>query len=1464
MEPRFGNDFSSVRIHTGSNAVQMNKELHAQAFTHGSDLYFNEGKYNPGSNSGKQLLAHELTHVVQQTGAKKLQRKSITSLRSNKETLQAKISSASSAAIQLKESPGSPQADPAFQAVVKRTSAEAAKQKAHPPAKKKSDEAQAAAQPPANEVESKAQDKQVQEMNQQQPGKFSAEAFKAALSQKIEAATPQTLEEADKFKDNNRLDSVKGETSSKVTEEKKQASGPIEEKAKQPPNPSGIAPKPVTPLPPKEAGSKPGDIGTQGAAPKPKDAAEVSLEAESKKLDQQMTQANVTEEQLEKSNEPEFKSALGAKKDAQTNAVTAPQEYRQKEQATLTQAQAQAQTTAQTQLEGMHGGKEQLLAQVLGKQGEAKGQDEQKRAEVASKINGFYEKTKSDVETILNNLDKQVIGKFDAGAVAAKQKFETFVAPHMETYKERYDGLFGAGRWLKDKLLGVPPEVTAFFKEGRELYLAEMDKTINDIATHVATQLNQAKQKITEGKQQIHDYVVKLPENLRQVGQEAAQDIGGKFDELEQSVDNKQNELVDSLAQKYNENLQQLDAQLEEMKASNRTWMDKAMDAVGGAIKTIVELKNLLLGVLAKAAGAIEMIIKDPIGFLGNLVSGLKQGFENFMGNILEHLKKGMLGWLTGAMAGAGITMPESLDMKGIFSLVTQVLGTVYENIRPRAVKRMGEKAVNFLESNFEMFVILKNEGIAGLWQSIQDQIGDLKVMVIDNIQNFVVDGIIKGGVMWVLSLLNPASAFVKACKAIYDIIMFFIERGSQIAELVNAVMESVTAIASGAVGGAAKLVENALSKALPVVISFMASLLGLGGISEKIQAIVQKVRQPIEKAIDWVIGKAVAFAKKIGGKLGFGKDKKSNKDDGKPDERTLEQKEADVHNAAVDAERIMEQQGATPDTDTVKEKLSELESNYRLKSAKLLRDSDSAYYVEVEINPKEKTKKRKFSELEKQKALDKFGYEISGKKGNVQKPSKAISNNVTDKPTDKEEICYIANVPTIASGKSPDDIAQLYLAQGFKSPDEAKKRLGLVVGVNAYDSITQESSKNKQDLEEKVKDNGWSHFRLGVLGFLWQAKWKKTGGDEANLDQVRSAYKLLTAQEQEDVKKYEKTQLNDILPYDGFRETIKNHSLAARFRKELGAGGNEVYVLIADPDAVSLNPPPNKKQGDGEIPVQEMSTALFERYDKIIKEHTSKNGTPPAIVSGGYEFRMKDVGGQTQDALRAAANKLDMAIRQAMAKVNPFTVYFPEPNTIVRVLPGKDTIEASFTSTEGSSEGQALVRKLREKRKLTSKDAVFDLNAAIETNSDRFTVITGGKEAQIKINWVGGEIKELTAKHIKALFDNSQTHAKKNYWIRRVMSVYPGGKQIVKGRGIAITDIYEHYFPNELLGYEPRELKEKLKTYTSLPGYGEGALGKETKKNLQDTGDYDSVIKIAQEAGEAAQKLLIEILGIE
>ena len=79
MEGAIGSDFSNVRVHTDSSAVQMNKELGAQAFTHGSDVYFGAGKYDTGSADGKRLLAHELVHTVQQGGGGQIKRRAFDS-----------------------------------------------------------------------------------------------------------------------------------------------------------------------------------------------------------------------------------------------------------------------------------------------------------------------------------------------------------------------------------------------------------------------------------------------------------------------------------------------------------------------------------------------------------------------------------------------------------------------------------------------------------------------------------------------------------------------------------------------------------------------------------------------------------------------------------------------------------------------------------------------------------------------------------------------------------------------------------------------------------------------------------------------------------------------------------------------------------------------------------------------------------------------------------------------------------------------------------------------------------------------------------------------------------------------------------------------------------------------------------------------------------------------------------------
>lgn len=66
MEPRFGHDFSGVRVHTDERAAESARAVNALAYTAGQDVVFDEGQYKPDTIEGRQLLAHELTHVVQQ------------------------------------------------------------------------------------------------------------------------------------------------------------------------------------------------------------------------------------------------------------------------------------------------------------------------------------------------------------------------------------------------------------------------------------------------------------------------------------------------------------------------------------------------------------------------------------------------------------------------------------------------------------------------------------------------------------------------------------------------------------------------------------------------------------------------------------------------------------------------------------------------------------------------------------------------------------------------------------------------------------------------------------------------------------------------------------------------------------------------------------------------------------------------------------------------------------------------------------------------------------------------------------------------------------------------------------------------------------------------------------------------------------------------------------------------------
>ncbi|GAA1847202.1 phage tail protein [Agromyces salentinus] len=734
----------------------------------------------------------------------------------------------------------------------------------HPSPGSKAQEAQKAAQPPAGDREAQAKADKAETMGATPAGGFDKAAFVAAVKAAIDKQTPKTLEEADEFGKSGKADQVGAEVRGLAGRNTQSAARPMAEASARPPDASRAVEKEVTPLP-TQAPPGPLKIDAAQAAPSRAPPEQVDLRNGPAETDRNMEDAGVTEDQLRRSNEPEFTGALAAKQQAEAHSAAAPGQLRAQEAQQLGQAQQGAASAGTATSAGLMGlGAANRAAVGRGQQG-ARSKDEQERAAVTANVTRLFDETKIAVDEILKGIDGKVDQAFKDGEGTAKKAFTEQHTREMKAFRDKrysYDTV-GAMRWAADLLLGPEPEVDEIFRRARATYEREMAKAIDRIADLVGGELNAAKTKIAEGKAKIAAYTKSLKPSLAKVGADAAKEVGGRFGELEASVDEKGQALAEDLATKYVEARTAVDDEIKAMQEANKGLVDKAKDAVVGAVETILKLKTMLLGVLARAAGAVEKIIKDPIAFLGNLVNAVKSGIMAFGSNIATHLKNGLQTWLFGALSAAGIDLPAKFDLQGVLKLVLSILGLTWANVRARIAAKLPPGAIELVEQGFDVVKLIVKEGLGGIWRMILEKVGDIKEMIMGQVKEMVAVEIIKAGIVWLVSMLNPASAFVKACKMIYDVVMFFVEKAEQIKAFVDSILDSVESIASGGVGAVAGYIENTLGRMVPVIIGFLASLLGLGGISGKIKKIIEAVQKPVNKVIDWVVGKAVAFGKK-------------------------------------------------------------------------------------------------------------------------------------------------------------------------------------------------------------------------------------------------------------------------------------------------------------------------------------------------------------------------------------------------------------------------------------------------------------------------------------------------------------------------------------------------------------------------------------------------------------------------
>lgn len=758
-----------------------------------------------------------------------------------------------------------PQDDPAFTAVTGSVSATAKRTRAHAPAAAKAGEAQAAAIPPTNDVGSQAKAAKADTMDAQRPGSFDKKAFIAAVEAAIAAKTPTTLAQADKYKESGKTAEVKGEIKGLVAEGKAGQSNDIAVATAAPPDQSKAIAKPVTPMGPEPVGAA-ATIAAGGAVPKPAPADQLNLAAGTHQANDELAGADVTEQQLAESNEPQFTEAVADKKAAAAHATSAPAAYRAEEAQVISQGKTEAQNDTKSGLSGMQSSRVAAIGKLVADKGRAKTKDEAKRAEVTTRIDGIFNATEADVKKILDGIDPKVDKEFNAGEARARAMFESFVDAKMRAYKkDRYGGWLGKLRWVRDKIKGMPSKVNEFYVAGRELYLKQMNQTIARVADIVGTNLNAAKTRIATGRAEIATYVKSLPKDLQKVGAEASSQIGERFEQLESDVDAKQDALIDSLATKYVEARKGLDERIEELQAENKGLVDKAIGAIKAVINTIRELVAMLSDVLSRAAGVVGQIIKAPVKFLGNLIAGVKGGILKFKDDFLGHLRRGLMSWLFGALAEGGVELPKSFDLKGIIGFLASLFGFTWANIRNRIVKKIGEPAMGAVEKGVQIFqVIAGPEGIGGLWQMLLEKLGDVKETIFNSVKDFVQDRIIAAGISWLIGLLNPAGAFIKACKLIYDIVMFFVNNTARLAKFVGTILDSMAEIVAGNISAVVDKINDVLGQMVPIIIGFLASLIGLGGIGAKIKEIVTKLQKPVNKAIDFVINTGLKLAAPI------------------------------------------------------------------------------------------------------------------------------------------------------------------------------------------------------------------------------------------------------------------------------------------------------------------------------------------------------------------------------------------------------------------------------------------------------------------------------------------------------------------------------------------------------------------------------------------------------------------------
>ena len=297
------------------------------------------------------------------------------------------------------------------------------------------------------------------------------------------------------------------------------------------------------------------------------------------------------------------------------------------------------------------------------------------------------------------------------------------------------------------------------------------------------------------------------------------------------------------------------------------------VEVIKKVIEVVLQLMNLPVAlvqeIIQRAMAAFDIIKRDPIAFLVNLLRAVKLGFEQFFGNIGTHLLGGLTGWLFGELESAGIRPPTELNFRAILGFVLDVLGISVERIWQKLAEhpRIGPERVARIRGMIDrltgIWTIIQEvitEGPGALWRHLEEQLSNLWNMVLDQVKNWVMEQIVTQMVTRLLSMLDPTGimAVIRSVEAFYRAVQSFIERLNEILRIINSFVGGILEIAQGNLATAANFLERTMANAMPTVIGFLANQIGLRGLGRRIAEMIERVRELVDQGLTWLVNRVV------------------------------------------------------------------------------------------------------------------------------------------------------------------------------------------------------------------------------------------------------------------------------------------------------------------------------------------------------------------------------------------------------------------------------------------------------------------------------------------------------------------------------------------------------------------------------------------------------------------------------